>query len=140
MERRSRGSAGPRRTDRTRMPSASGLTHQNIIGTYDSWTIWVDHYCGYNNSVIVTFDPAKRDTTLATRGLDFADASMVFAGLTFDWRDERADYGEARWITVGYLTGRMVVVVWTARGESRHVISMRKANDREQARFRDRLE
>ena len=90
--------------------------------------------------MLVTFDPAKRDATLAERGLDFADAVTVFAGLTLDWRDERAAYGEVRWITVGHLTGRMVVVVWTARGESRHVILMRKANDREQARFRDRLE
>ena len=90
--------------------------------------------------MLVTFDPAKRDATLAERGLDFADAAAVFAGLTFDWRDERADDGEVRWITIGHLTGRMVVVVWTARGESRHVISMRKANDRERARFRDRLE
>ena len=90
--------------------------------------------------MIVAFDQAKRDATLAERGLDFADAAAVFAGLTFDWRDERADYGEVRWITVGHLTGRKVVVVWTARGGGRHVISMRKANDREQARFRDRLE
>lgn len=90
--------------------------------------------------MLVTFDPAKRDATLAERGLDFADTVTVFAGLTLDWRDERADYGEVRWITIGHLAGRMVVVVWTARGESRHVISMRKANDREQARFRDRLE
>ena len=88
--------------------------------------------------MLVTFDPAKRDATLAERGLDFADTVTVFAGLTLDWRDERADYGEVRWITIGHLAGRMVV--WTARGESRHVISMRKANDREQARFRDRLE
>ena len=90
--------------------------------------------------MLVTFDLAKRDATLAERGLDFADAVTVFAGVTLDWRDERVDYGEMRWITVGNLTGRMVVVAWTARGESRHVISMRKANDREQARFRDRLQ
>ena len=49
--------------------------------------------------MLVTFDPAKRDATLAERGLDFADAVTVFAGLTFDWRDERADYGEVRRIT-----------------------------------------
>ena len=90
--------------------------------------------------MLVTFDLAKRDATLAERGLDFADAVTVFAGVTLDWRDERADYGEVRWITIGHLMERMVVVVWTARGESRHVISMRKANDREQARFRDRLQ
>jgi uncharacterized DUF497 family protein len=33
----------------------------------------------------------------------------------------------------------MVIVVWTPRGEARHVMSMRKANEREKARYRDRL-
>jgi len=87
----------------------------------------------------ITFDPEKRAWTLAQRGLDFADAGVVFAGATEDAPDERADYGERRMITAGFLLGRMVIVVWTARGDGRHVISMRKANDREQARYRQRL-
>jgi uncharacterized DUF497 family protein len=33
----------------------------------------------------------------------------------------------------------MVIVIWTPRGDARHVISMRKANDREEARYRHRL-
>jgi uncharacterized DUF497 family protein len=37
------------------------------------------------------------------------------------------------------VTDRMVVLVWTPRGAARHVISMRKANDREQRRYEDRL-
>lgn len=49
--------------------------------------------------------------------------------------DDRRDYGEARLITVGFLHARMVVVVWTPRGTDRHVISMRKANEREKARY-----
>lgn len=85
------------------------------------------------------FDPAKRDATLAARGLDFADAEIVFEGLVFEFVDERIDYGEVRITTVGLLHGRMVVVVWTERGNDRHVISMRKANDREQRRYLHRL-
>jgi uncharacterized DUF497 family protein len=34
----------------------------------------------------------------------------------------------------------MVVVAWTARAEARHIISMRKANDREQQRYRSELD
>ncbi len=83
----------------------------------------------------VTFNKAKRDKTLEERGLDFADAKEVFAGRTFDQADDREDYGEERTITVGHLQDRMVIVVWTPRGKARRVISMRKANDREQARF-----
>ena len=88
----------------------------------------------------ITFDPAERNATLADRGLDFADAAEVFAGPTYDLADDRQDYGETRIVTVGWLHGRMVIVVWTPRGEARHVISMRKANDREQARYRQQLE
>ncbi|OQP84207.1 hypothetical protein BTR14_20615 [Rhizobium rhizosphaerae] len=83
----------------------------------------------------ITFDPAKRDKTLLERGLDFAAAAEVFAGRTYDREDDRMDYGEVRIITVGRLAGRMVVVVWTQRGEARHVFSMRKANDRERAAY-----
>jgi hypothetical protein len=87
----------------------------------------------------ITFDPAKRDWTLARRGLDFASAALVFGGDTLDADDDRADYGERRVISVGRLSGRMVIVVWTPRGEARHVISMRKANERERKRFGQRL-
>lgn len=83
----------------------------------------------------ITFDPAKRERTLEERDLDFASADEVFAGATFDRVDDRKDYGEERIITIGRMADRMVVVVWTQRDDARHVISMRKANDREQARY-----
>ena len=88
----------------------------------------------------ITYDPAKREWTLRERGLDFEDAGEVFAGLTIDIADVRRDYGEPRINTVGHLRGRMVIVCWTPRGKDRHVISIRKANDREKARYGKRLE
>jgi uncharacterized protein len=96
--------------------------------------------CSYNNRVRLTFDPAKRDKTMAERGLDFADAAIVFAGVTLEVEDTRRDYGEARMICYGLLDGRMVVVGYTPRGASRHVFSMRKANAREQERITPFLE
>jgi uncharacterized protein len=90
--------------------------------------------------VEITFDQAKRDWTLAERGLAFEDAAKVFTGPTYQWIDDRQNYGETRVITVGWLQDRMVIVVWTEREQARHVMSMRKANDREQARYRERLE
>lgn len=83
----------------------------------------------------VTFDPAKRARTLAERGLDFADAALVFEGNTLEIEDDREDYGEIRIICFGLLAGRMVVVGYTPRGADRHIFSMRKANEREQARI-----
>ena len=83
----------------------------------------------------ITFDPAKRDRTLTERGLDFADADLVFAGVTVEMEDTRKNYGEPRILCYGLLAGRMVVVGYTPRGASRHVFSMRKANEREQRRI-----
>ena len=83
----------------------------------------------------VIFDPAKRDKTLRERGLDFEDASIVFAGTTVEVEDTRRSYGEPRIICYGLLAGRLVVVGYTARGAARHVFSMRKANNREKARL-----
>ena len=87
----------------------------------------------------IEFDQAKRDKTLAERNLDFAQAAAIFAGHHFTAEDRREGYSEPRYVTVGLLAGRMVVMVWTPRGEVRRVISMRKANEREQAKFASRL-
>jgi uncharacterized DUF497 family protein len=59
-----------------------------------------------------------------------------FAGAHFDIEDSRHDYGETRIITYRHLQERMVVPVWTPRGDARHVFPMRKANAREKARYR----
>ena len=83
----------------------------------------------------ITFDPAKREWTLRERGLDFAEAAEVFAGVKLERPDTRRDYGELRMVTIGYLRERMVVVCWTPRGDARHVFSMRKANEREKAKY-----
>ena len=83
----------------------------------------------------ITFDLDKREATLVNRGLDFAEAGEVFAGPTLTLQDERRDYGERRWQSYGLLDGRLVMVVWTSRGDDRHVMSMRKCNERERKRF-----
>ncbi len=53
--------------------------------------------------------------------------------------DERKDYGESRNITVGFLRDRMVIIVWTSHRDARHIISMRKANEREITKYEGRL-
>ena len=93
----------------------------------------------YKKAMAIAFDPKKRAWTLAERGLDFLDAQIVFDGETVDFEDTRHDYGEHRFICYGHLVERMVVIAWTPRGADRHVFSMRKANDREQERYRERL-
>lgn len=88
----------------------------------------------------ITFDPAKRQRTLEERGLDFADAALVFGGLHAVAPDERRDYGEPRFITVGELRGRFVVIAWTPRGNARRIMSMRLCHAKETERWRARLD
>ena len=88
----------------------------------------------------ITFDPVKRAKTLTERGLHFADAALIFAGVTIEIEDTRKNYGEKRVICYGLLAGRVVVVGYTPRGADRHVFSMRKANEREKARIAPLLE
>lgn len=87
----------------------------------------------------IEYDEAKRQITLEQRGLDFADASQVFQGTHYTLEDERKDYGEPRFITIGFMNERMVVMAWTPRAQAKRIISMRKANEREQARFNQYL-
>ena len=86
-----------------------------------------------------SFDEKKRKITLEERGLDFADAGKIFTGVTLTVEDDRKDYGEVRYQTIGRLSRSTVMVVWTPRGEARHIISMRKCNDREKRRFKASL-
>ena len=86
----------------------------------------------------ISFDPVKREKTLRERGLDFAtDPAEVFAGpRTVTIEDARFTYAERRFQTVGFFEGRIVMVVWTPReNDTRHIISMRKCNAREQEKF-----
>lgn len=80
------------------------------------------------------WDEAKRRANLAKHGVDFAAIAW------FDWEtavtreDTRSDYGERRFISTGRIRGGVHVCVWTGRGETMRVISLRKANARERAR------
>lgn len=87
----------------------------------------------------ISFDPAKRKRTLEERGLDFADAGEVFAGPHTVLPDDRFNYGETRLISAGFLRGRMVAIIWTQRGSTRHIISMRYCHGKEEAKWRKHL-
>ncbi|NJM30483.1 MAG: BrnT family toxin [Rhizobiales bacterium] len=84
----------------------------------------------------LSWDEAKRRATLEQRGLEFADATEAFGRLEYIIEDNRRDYGERRYISVGYIRARLCVLVWTPRDGGRHIISMRKANAREQERYK----
>lgn len=80
----------------------------------------------------ITFDPAKNESNFAKHGVELAIAAE------FDWSevmayvDARRDYREVREIGFGLIGDRLYCVVFVQRGESFHIISLRKANNREQ--------
>ncbi|MCY4600073.1 MAG: BrnT family toxin [Acidobacteria bacterium] len=89
--------------------------------------------------MLIAFDAAKREATLAGRGLDMARAGEVPSGATLSVEDDRQDYGEERFITIGFLDEAMFVLVWTPRDGTHRIISMRKANERERALYEPRF-
>jgi len=86
------------------------------------------------------WDEEKNQSNQQKHGLNFTDAPLVFAGRTLTFEDSRQAYGEPRYLTVGSLASRIVIVAHTLRGNATRIISMRKANARERARYQERLE
>lgn len=80
----------------------------------------------------IEFDPAKNTINIGKHGLTLSHA------LAFEWdtaiirQDDRQDYGEARYIAVGYIGPRLHVMVFAKRRKALRIISLRKANRREE--------
>ena len=87
------------------------------------------------------WDENKNRSNIAKHGFDFADAPRVFAGPLRITSDNRFDYGEERFIGLGLLDARVVVVVFTEpEEETIRVISLRKAVTYEQKQYEQYLQ
>ncbi len=74
------------------------------------------------------WDEEKNATNFRKHGFDFADAWEIFTAPILVALDDREDYGEDRWMGIGVLRSRAVVVLYTERGEDTiRIISLRKA-------------
>jgi uncharacterized DUF497 family protein len=86
------------------------------------------------------WDEEKNQANIQKHGLDFADAPEMFTAPMLTALDDRADYGEDRWIGLGMIRSRIVVVVFTERGEDViRIISLRKALKHERQRYEQAL-
>lgn len=86
------------------------------------------------------WDEWKRQRNIRKHGFDFKDAWQIFNAPMLVALDEREDYGEDRWIGIGMLKGRVVVLVFTERGEeSIRIISLMKAVTEERIRYEQLL-
>ncbi|MCA9969904.1 MAG: BrnT family toxin [Anaerolineales bacterium] len=82
-----------------------------------------------------SWDEAKRQSNLKKHRLDFRDAHFVFDGLTLTFEDNRFDYTEQRFITIGFLAGEFVVIAHSEVESVTRIISMRKATKYEETLF-----
>jgi len=79
----------------------------------------------------ISYDPAKNAANIA-RGRPSFDAVSGFDFQTATVKvDDRKDYGETRYVAYGLVGARLHALVFTPRGDALHVISFRKANQRE---------
>ena len=86
------------------------------------------------------WDEAKNRTNIGKHGIGFRDAKQVFAGLTVTIRDDRVDYGEERFITLGTLRGHVIVIVHTESDEVIRMISARKATTNEATAYYEEID
>lgn len=80
------------------------------------------------------FDPAKSDSNRAKHGIDFVEAQALWDDRTHTIRKARDD-GEARWMVVGRIEGRMWSAIVTYRPDTVRIISVRRARPAEEALY-----
>ena len=84
-------------------------------------------------------DPVKDGINKRKHGLPLDLGIQVFDRHFIEEQDVRINYGEARFVAMGpvaAMADRICVVVYTWRSAKRRLISFRKANDEEIARYR----
>lgn len=75
---------------------------------------------------------AKARANIARHDLSFETARKVFSDpLALDWLDDREDYGEARYVTVGLASHRLLHVAYTMRDHRIRIITARAAAPQE---------
>ena len=81
------------------------------------------------------WDEEKRAANLAKHGVDFAVVQRIDWSAALTAEDIRTAYGEQRFVTLAEIDGRLHFCAWTRRGGQIRIISLRKANRREQTIF-----
>jgi uncharacterized DUF497 family protein len=82
------------------------------------------------------WDENKNEENIGKHELDFADAWQLFEGPMLIDLDNRRDYGERRFVGLGFLKNFVVVIVFTEPDEeTMRVISLRKALRYEREQF-----
>ena len=94
------------------------------------------HICAYNVRVSFEWDPQKAGVNLRKHGINFADAATALQDeFALTIRDSSYE-SEGRWVTLGLdALGRLLVVIYTWRGDNIRLISARAATAHEQQEY-----
>jgi len=85
--------------------------------------------------VVLDWDADKAKANLTKHGVPFEAAEGFDFSTAFETIDDRFDYGEERWMSIGYIERRLHVLVYIRRGAKTRVISLRRANARERKAY-----
>ncbi len=86
------------------------------------------------------WDDAKAARNVADHGVSFEAATLVFDDpFGLEWRDDREDYGEERYVILGIVDGRLLYVAYAMRGETIRIISARGAEPHERRRYHEEI-
>ncbi len=83
----------------------------------------------------IEFDDSKDRRNVRERGISLGRFAEMDLATTLVSEDARTDYGERRLRLIGQIDGRLHVAVITYRDERTRVISLRRANQREQRTY-----
>ena len=87
-----------------------------------------------------TWDEGKNRVNRHKHGIDFADVPTMFDHPMVTFLDQKKEYGEDRWVGIGWLSDMLAVVVFTEPdGETVRIISARKANRHEQDIYTEQI-
>ena len=78
------------------------------------------------------WDEAKRRFNIRKHGIDFLDVAKVFDGDILTIEDDRYEYGENRFITLGIIRDHVIVIAHTETETLIRIISARKATRNEE--------
>lgn len=85
------------------------------------------------------WDEDKRLANVRKHGIDFLDVVTVFEGDIVTIEDDRFDYDEQRFLTLGLFKGRVVVIVHIEKEELTRIISVRKATKNEERNYFEQI-
>lgn len=83
----------------------------------------------------ITYDPNKDIANQQKHGVSLAEAEQIEWDTALERLDNRNDYGEVRYTTLGAIGNRLYCVVYVEREGKRRIISLRKANKREVTKY-----